>query len=799
MSKRLVNKFKFGRNFEIPDGVLQSVLTTLNTEGRERMKEDQANQVRTRQASPDQPEHLIFNDNPRAFNYGDDLMIRGSELLKYPQLYSHMGWFDTKDSNILPNQYYRIGKEGQLDPTHFVNFNNTDTYTPIQEQYLQQILNQAFARNSWYGQNRERSKQGEITETSNLDINPVLGGFVPGADNMYDLGNEEGFLDAMRGQTMGMRTAGFFSPPGVYAGGLLMAGNGYDRIRNGESFGDKALGTGEILLGLAPYLHKGYAGIRSAVDPKYALSKAIDEVPLNQEMLASYNEPLPKQHYYYSDYANHEGAFPFSYQADHLHGVDPVDIGIMLSREGIFDKNVKPGSFKFKTTLPSGKYIYKERVPVQPSNYPVQTAVNPELPTASWGYRGGRNNPDRVVKVEDASGMPKTNKVVVAGEVSPEGKVVVKTVFGATSKAPRTFGPIYTDLIGNRPSQNIIQELNQSRSFYDQNGIVDSEAIPARNPYNKGSKYSFIPYKSLKLNYPANSFTTEGLWASGKQEAINYLTSDVYKERLMTNLGFTEQEADFYIQQQLKNLDNVELINLGQYKVGRPFGHTIGYTVGGQSGPHIFERIQKTSDWLPTGWSENKYLEFIKPYEQHFNTYNKAKQGITQVGFSEGPAVKFAKTPFEEATHATSRGGTDPTLDIIFNKNSELVNNLRGTSPRMLNPVETRTAGMELDRAWEAAQPYINELYKGMSKSMQKERFFYDYLKASDDAGQAFYEFMQKNAPNWIKKYSVDHDLIINNFANGINPDEAAFEFWRDFVQNDTKSQDDINNQYNIT
>ena len=39
-------------------------------------------------------------------------MIRGSELLKYPQLYSHMGWFDTKDSNILSDKYYKVDNNG---------------------------------------------------------------------------------------------------------------------------------------------------------------------------------------------------------------------------------------------------------------------------------------------------------------------------------------------------------------------------------------------------------------------------------------------------------------------------------------------------------------------------------------------------------------------------------------------------------------------------------------------------------------------------------------------------------------
>ena len=145
---------------------------------------------------------------------------------------------------------------------------------------------------------------------------------------------------------------------------------------------------------------------------------------------------------------------------------------------------------------------------------------------------------------------------------------------------------------------------------------------------------------------------------------------------------------------------------------------------------------------------------------------------------------------------ATSRGGTDPALDVIFDKNSKLVNNLIGTSPKMLDPVEARTAGMELDRAWEAAQPYINEFYKGVPQSIQKERFFYDYLRASDDAGQKFYEYMQKNAPEWTNRYSVDHDFISNNFANGIEPDEAAFEFWNRFVQNNYTPKININESY---
>ena len=105
-----------------------------------------------------------------------------------------------------------------------------------------------------------------------MKINPVLSGFVPGADNMYDLGNKEGFFRAIKGQTGGVRAAGLVTNPGLIFTSPTVIDSGYNRVKNGENWKDYILGGGEMLLGAAPWLFKGYTGVRSALSPKYRLA-----------------------------------------------------------------------------------------------------------------------------------------------------------------------------------------------------------------------------------------------------------------------------------------------------------------------------------------------------------------------------------------------------------------------------------------------------------------------------------------------------------------------------------------------
>lgn len=788
MSKDLIQKRQFNIPKELSDAILQTIKTTLPKRTADRYEQDQVNQIEKQQNFPNQSQHLIFKEQPTAFNYNDDLMIRGSELLKYPQLYTHMGWTDTANSGILPEQYYRMGSNGMLDTTHFINFNNTDTYTPINSNYLSYVLNQAFKANGKYGEVAEKKRQGQITSSPKDRFAPTLTGFVPGADAMAANGNLEGATEVLAGQTSVLNTALGFTPAGFAAMSVPMFGSGYDRVKNAKDWKDYALGSTEMLMSAVPWLFKGYSGIRSAISPKYALSKAIDSTPLNVDMLNSYSEGVPQQRYLFSDWQSFGGAHPFDYQVGHIHDVDLSDIGTMLARHGYFN-NPKTGKFILDAKLPSGKTINLNKVETQPINYPIQISANPELPQGYWGKRGDRDISERVISANNIEDVESTNKAKIVGYVGQDGKVHVTSSYPASDYVSKSFPVLFSDLNSGNPSYNIADKINKARQYWNNHAIVD-EAIPARDPFTKGAKKSYIPYSFSKNPVATNKTTASSIWQSGKQQTIEYITGPTHKERLMNQLGLTEDQANVYIQQELRNLENVELLNLGQYKVGRPYGHTIGYTVDRQSGPHTFSRVKGNSDWMPKQWNEQKYRDFLEAYPQHAEAYDKAKQGITQVGIAEGDKPAKVNVGFHEGTHATTRGGMDSALSPIIEHDTRLAGSLLGQNPGMLDPMEVRTFGMELDRAWEALQNSLPEYYQKLSPSAQRKQFFYDILRASDDAGEKFYQSVPRE---WAERFDPKYNYILNSGANGLDPDEALYNFWDKFVYN---VQPQFNNIY---
>jgi len=72
-----------------------------------------------------------------------------------------------------------------------------------------------------------------------------------------------------------MNTALGFTGPGFVFQSPLIFGSGYDRTRAAENWKDYALGGTEMLMSVAPWLYKGYAGLRSSVSPKYALEREL--------------------------------------------------------------------------------------------------------------------------------------------------------------------------------------------------------------------------------------------------------------------------------------------------------------------------------------------------------------------------------------------------------------------------------------------------------------------------------------------------------------------------------------------
>ena len=77
-----------------------------------------------------------------------------------------------------------------------------------------------------------------------------------------------------------------------------------------------------------------------------------------------------------------------------------------------------------------------------------------------------------------------------------------------------------------------------------------------------------------------------------------------------------------------------------------------------------------------------------------------------------------------------------------------------------------------------------------MPLSKQREQFFYDILRASDDAGERFYQSVPKE---WAERFDPKYNYILNKGSNGLDPDEALYDFWDKFVYN---VQPQFNNTY---
>lgn len=791
-------------NYNPIDAVQQTVRTSLNGPALDIIERDNISHMRQARNPENVEEHFIIKDQPRVFDFNGKLMVRGSELLQYPSLYTHMGWMNMKDSNIIPDQYYQVSDGGLIDPTHFSLFTNSDTYIPIPDWRVNQTINQIISNNIRSGQKDQKRKQGAIfpgkDETIKEQITP---GFSEGADVAYlnylngrTAQAADNYMSVAKTTSSANRAIASLHP---YAGpfyGTIMGADALDTFSNAKDGTDFAIGAGQsalAALGFAGPFSKLYRSIRSAVSPQYALSKAIDSAPLDAEMYNSYRASIPQQHYYFSDWQTFGGRYPFSYQAGHMHNIDVSDIGRILVRHGYFD-NPSPGQFVLNTTLPSGRQVLASRIETQPTNYPIQIGANPELPVANWGKRVNRSAPERVISSKDVPSTATTNQVRIIGNVGQDGNVFVISAYPNMGYAPRAFSKLFEDLNSNNPSYDIAGEINQARTFWDTHAIVDDNTTPARDPFKRGAKKSFVPYTFPNRQIPTNQTTYNAIWNSGKQQTIDYITSPTHKERLMNQLKITEQQADALIQQELRNLENVELVNLGQYKIGRPFGHTIAYTVEGQSGNGqadgtMFSRIKNKSAWMPNHWSEQQYRNFIDPYVQHATAYDKAKQGITQVGISEGDKPALVNAGFKEGTHATTRGGTDPALASIIEHDTKLASALLGQNPGMLDPIEARTVGMELDRAWEALKDHLPEYYNKLSPSAQRRQFFYDILRASDDGGEEFY----RNVPQWwAKRFDPKFNNILNKGTNGLDPDEAFYNFWENFVYNTQPNDNSI-------
>lgn len=796
---KLIRKYQYGKPVLQNDSPAQVALTTLgrDSEAGKKIRQDQAV---TQQIINGETPHYIFTDNPIAFNYNNGLMVRGSELLKYPQLYTHMGWTDTANSGILPDQYYRIGNDGSLDTTHYTAFGNTDTYTPIEENYLLYLLNQAFANNGRYGQISERRRQGQITNAPEDRLAPVLTGYVPGADAMAANGNLEGATQALAGQTAVMNTALGFTGPGFVFQSPLIFGAGYDRVRTAEDWKDYMLGGTEMLMSVVPWLYKGYVGIRSATSPTYRLGqqlqKALD-TGLDWDAYYGYrfnNNINPNFHIF--DVTNQQNAIVLP-NTTHIHS--PEIQALVDIRPKIFENalkegtvlhghrvsNLRPGQFSVvEFTHPDG-YVMTPGSVKTVSEYPTihyrrTGTYDPEL-EPDWGYK-----PDRKHIFEEKT---KSGEVVSATQYSPNryvyaGDVDLKTNKGIARVHADKKGNIVINGIYPKGTIDIFNSSSASKKFKELDAQQESleQYQQAMSDFNKG--YAYVedyyeplerpivnPYKPTKNNNrvsfvnfdPKQATATSGLedWNSSVGKIMDYTNTTEFANRAK-RAGLKVEDIQDSFRRSFKNT----LVNDIGYREN-PVGYIGESTFDDFNGQDLFQQLQKVDKNL-AGMTEEQFLSKLTPEERIM--YDNAKQKKIQVALSSNN-VEDWQTALEEALHRVQYSEDDAVLKIINDYNESLANGIKARSVQFADPKEL------VVRAREAAR------MRSLVSAQELKQFYasrFGQNIPNDQIDKLFYQDLLSGNPRLVKAFPQLQNAKTNRLLNQLNNQyEHSGNFWQ--------------------
>lgn len=767
---KLIKKYQQGKPILQSDQTQQVPSTTLdkNSEAAQKIKQDAVNAIRTIRGDA---LHYIFKENPRAFNYNKNLMVRGSELLKYPQIYTHMGWMNTKDSNIIPEQYYRMGTNGSLDPTHYVSFTNSDTYNPINDSYIDYVLNQALTNNKNLGQSTERNKQGSIRQKSNLNINPVFTGFSPGTDAvMYDSSKtDEEKLSAIAQSSAPLTAAVGFTGPSAYIFTPLMMYSGYNKLKNADNWKDYALGAGEITLGSLPFirpLQQGYRTIRGTFNPYYKLGletqNAIKNNSLNWSGYYNFtrNNSVTDLNLHQFTLGNTQNALKLPRDPSHIHNSElrkwayenPHELERLIltskphkSTQNIQVQEVKPGyKGNFTFTFPEGKVLTPTDVIVEPDfpqiTYRRKGTYDPLL-EPEWGYNGKRHYinrgkektskitlpPNKYVYLSDIDS--KTDQVFGSIIKTDEGDIVLKTLY--PTETPN-------ELLYNLTNQgeyflkdkNVTNKYVKGKDLFERgHALAEENYTPLDeqivNPYhleNSNFGEKFIEYQP-KQETPGRTYMDE--WNNGVQTYQNWINSPEVEKRLR----HTGIRPESYRKSVNKALENTYVFDLG-YR-GEGVGRIGINRFDDVFGEDIFEQLQAKFPELRKR-SEEDFLKTLS--NEELGAYQRAKNSdISAVLSSDNPYQE--QIGIEEAFHRTQYDANDPYLRIVNDYNQNLARDVKARSIQFSDPNETivraRYVAQKIYSIPESdlAKYYSSRFNQSFSPEQLRELAINDYLR----------------------------------------------------------------------
>lgn len=809
MKKKLIQKYQLGKNFNVPDAVTQ---TLVNYFGKDSPTAKKAIQNQATQVAEQNGEqlHYISQDNPLYFSSNGKLNVRGSEILKRPRIYTHMGWVDPKDLQLDPNKYYTYN-DNVFDPTHYVDYTNSDTYTPISDQFVNYIANTIYDQNVNYGNYKEAQRNGSIKPGSKykFEVNPVLRGYIPGLDNMYDNGNIEGYISGMQGQTALMNLATGFTPAGYAFMSSFIADSGYQRLKNAEDWKDYALGGGEMLLAIAPWLYKGYGGLRSAFDGNYALSKA-----LNKELSTGLDWDS------YFDYRFQNS--PTGYR---------TDISPMFNATTLVDTS--QGKVRYQKSHLSKHFeqpITEEFVRELTDN-----AVTRGSTSRSLSNFKGRDNIS-LIYLNDKGTLFKPTRVQV-----PEQFPNINFSFGNTLEDYSSLGypfgtknyTLFRKSDGTviripRPLERVttMSDVDVAKPYgvklvysgrpYVKKGQIDGSIEYVDDPeadFNLVSAFPLTP--SIPKGVNNYSHVYNGINAPTYAEFAEFFPDVVWNPDVIgSKAGSTFDRWNSTVSDMIYDINSPEFIRHLKRELGSnvedqlirgslirrltgtvPFERTTpvgdfplskagGFTFEGESGADLFSKLKKSGKINPKYKTEEEFIASLSNDEKI--AYQRAKDGeqkVLGVELAGGDWGSKFNTETEEGYHIWDIGNENtPWMKKVDVHNNKLLNSLRTIVPQ-LGGKEALPRFRWAQRIYRDLEAELPQFYQGVPIDKIPQRFYKDFLDKNSKLYKAFPE---------LEEYSKERFFF--ELKNAYRRNDAYYNLLEHVVYNDQTPQiNDVN------
>lgn len=810
---KLISKFQLGKNIEVPDQVTYIAIKQLNPTSPlyKYLLQSQANAIREKEG---EELHYINKESPLYFNYNGALYVHGSELLKQPQIFTHMGWINPKDANIDPNKYYTYNN-GLFDHTQQVNFLDSDTYSPIEDSMQNLIINTIYNQNKRTGVQHDRESQGNITSyrDNKNGINPVLTGFVPGLDAMYDY-DKDAYLQGWKGQSSVLDLALGFTGPGAAIYSPYIIKSGYERVKNAEHWWDYPLGVGEATLGVLPFvrpIRQGYRAIRGYASPQYNLGRQMQkQLSEGLDWEAYYNyqpKDFPVYRFGISPQYNATTVVETSqgrvrYSPEHLqrHFEQPVTDDFVRT---LTEHAVTPGKYNFTLSDLKGK---DNIVLMYPNNRgrlfsPGRIQVPEQFPNinfsssnkledySSLGYSFGDKTYDLYTKSDGTIiKVPRPMKrVTTMSDVDERQPYPIKLIFRGRPYVRQRYNG--SEFVGEDSDADFLLTTAFAKSPRIPQGVNNTSFV-----YNGVNTPSYSEFAQMFPDVVWNpkgvspkSGTVSQRWSSTVDDMVYDINSQEFIQHLKSELGSNIEDPlirKTLIRRLTGTLPFERSVKPGEF----PISGAGKFTFEGESGSNLFEKLQKNNKISNKYKTEEEFLNSLS--EEEKVAYKRAKAGEEKLLGVELPGGDWGSlfdTEIEEGYHLWDIGNEHtPWMKKVDKHNDKLLEPLQSIVPQ-LGGKEALPRFRWAQNIYRDLEESLQDFYVGKSRFEIPQLFYKDFLNKNSKLYKAFPELEELSKRRFFFELN-----------NGYKKNNEFFKALEHIVQNDQTPVDN-NNEYSIT